>query len=159
MLSELCQQCGLCCSGALFTFLPVTEEEAKRVVPLGVRTEQRRDGRLALLLPCAVLRSTRCGAYDARPARCREYVCELGKAVQRRERPLDAALAVVDEAKRGLAELEALLGPPEPGDVRSTLQRAQQAEAREPDDVWFKAVRGKARSLEAMLQQYFVGSY
>ncbi len=159
MLSSLCQSCGLCCSGALFTFLPVTAAEAERLVPLGVRTEARRDGRTALLLPCAVLAGTRCGAYEQRPARCREYVCELGKAVERRERPVDAALAIIAEAKRELEELESLLGAREAGDVRSTLQRAQQLEATEPDDVRFKAVRAKARAVEAMLQQYFVGPY
>lgn len=30
-LSELCQACGLCCNGSLFTFLPVTEAEANRI--------------------------------------------------------------------------------------------------------------------------------
>lgn len=103
-LSTLCTQCGLCCAGALFDFLPLTAEEAARMKKLGARTERRPDGRQALLLRCSVLSGTRCGAYDARPQRCREYVCELGKAVVREERPLEAALAIVAEAKRQLAD-------------------------------------------------------
>ncbi|MBK7857732.1 MAG: YkgJ family cysteine cluster protein [Archangiaceae bacterium] len=157
MLSELCTRCGLCCSGSLFTFLPVTAEEADRVRPLGVRLEPRRDGRTAMLLPCAVLQGTRCGAYGARPARCREYVCQLGRAVEKGERPFEHALTIVSEVKEQLEALAELLGPPEPGDARSVVQRAQQTEAREPDDARFKTIRQAARSLDAMLQHYFVG--
>lgn len=157
MVSELCQQCGLCCSGSLFTFLPVSSEEAGRVGALGVRLEQRRDGRIAMLLPCAVLRGTRCGAYEQRPARCREFVCQLGRALERGERSMADAIVVVEEAKRRLAELEQLVGPAAPGDVRSVMQRAQQFEATEPEDPRLRAVRGAARELEAMLQHYFVG--
>jgi hypothetical protein len=157
VLSSLCQQCGLCCDGALFTFLPLSAGEGERMRALGARTEQGRDGRLALLLPCAALRGTCCGAYEQRPERCREYVCELGKAVVRKERSPEAALAVVAEAKLRLWALEQRLGPKAPGDERSVLQRAHQTEAGEPDDL--KAVRAMTRDVEAFVQQYFVGPY
>ena len=156
-LSTLCQQCGLCCNGALFTFLPVEPDELERTRALGVKLEARRDGRTAMLLPCRVLKGTCCGVYEQRPARCREYVCELGKALQSGGRPIDAALTIVGEARRQLSELEALLGPKAAGDERGTLQRAQQLEASEPDDARWKAVRAAARALDAMLRQYFVG--
>ena len=157
MLGELCQRCGLCCGGSLFTFLPVTADEAARIAPLGVRLEQRRDGRTAMLLPCAVLRGARCGAYELRPARCREFVCQLGRALERGERSMEAAVTVVDEAKRQLGELEALLGPAAGAEVRGVMQRAQQYEATEPDDAKQRELRLRARELEAMLQHYFVG--
>ncbi len=158
-MSTLCQACGLCCGGALFTFLPVTAAERERLAARGARTELRRDGRLALLLPCAVLKGTQCGAYDERPQRCREYVCELAKAVERGERPMEAALSIVGEAKEQLAALEQRVGPAESGDARGVLQRARAAQAQEPDDAAFRALRAAARELEAMLRQYFIGPY
>ena len=157
MLSTLCQQCGLCCGGSLFTFLPVSADEAGRMRALGVRLEPRRDGRTAMLLPCAALDGTRCGAYAQRPARCREFVCQLGRAVERGERSMEDALTVLGEVKRRLQALEALLGPKAAGEHRGVLQRALQAEASGPDDVrWWELRRG-ARELEAMLKHYFVG--
>ena len=159
MLSALCQQCGLCCDGSLFTFLPVEPAEVEATRALGVRLEERRDGRTAMLLPCRGLKGTCCGAYAQGTQRCRTYVCELGKALEKKQRSLDAAQAIVAEAKRQLDQLQALLPPAGPGEVRSVLQRAQQLEATEPDDARFKAVRAAARAVEAMLRQYFVGPY
>lgn len=158
-LSALCQRCGLCCSGALFTFLPLEPAEVEATRALGVRLEERRDGRTALLLPCAMLQGSCCSAYDRRPGRCQAYVCELGKALQRHERTHDAAQAIVDEAKDRLARLEAQLPARAECDPRSTLQRAQQLEATAPDDARFRAVRAEARAIEAMLRQYIVGPY
>lgn len=159
MLSALCQQCGLCCDGSLFTFLPVEPAEVERTRALGVRLEDRRDGRTAMLLPCPVLKGTCCGAYAERPTRCRTYVCELGKALEQKERAFDAAVAIVVEAKHRLDTLARMLPAADPGEQRSVLQRAFAIEATEPDDARFKAVRAEARAIEAMLRQYFVGPY
>lgn len=111
------------------------------------------------MLPCAVLKGTCCSAYQTRPARCREYFCELVKAVDRDERPFEAATAIIDEAKARLDELAAKLPPQEASDSRSVLQRAHQVEARAPDDATFMSVRATARDIEAMLRHYFVGPY
>jgi hypothetical protein len=135
----------------------VTETERDALVQRGARVEVRRDGRLALQLPCAVLSGTRCGAYAERPQRCRQYLCELAKAVQRGERSFESALAIVEEAKAQLADLERQLGPPSP--EAGVLQRAHQVEATQPDDAHFLAVRSLARTLEVMLRQYFIGPY
>ncbi len=157
MLSKLCQECGICCGGSLFTFLPVTPDEAARLKPWQPRIEPRRDGRLALQLPCSALGGTCCTAYEQRPARCREYVCHLGKALERKERSLESALAVVQEAKRQLATLAHELGAAAADDTRGVLARAHAFEASEPDDPRFKSVRARAREVEALLAQYFVG--
>ena len=156
-LSTLCQQCGLCCDGSLFTFLPLEAAEIEATRTLGVRLEVRRDGRTAMRLPCPVLKGTCCGAYAQRPTRCRTFVCALGTSLVRKDTSMPAALAVVAEAKRRLGALDAMLPSRAPGDGRSVLQRAQQLEATEPDDARFRAVRAEARAIEALLRQHFIG--
>ncbi len=157
-LSELCQQCGLCCNGALFTFLPVSPQEAARMEAHGARINQRRDGRAALLLPCAALRGTCCSAYPDRPARCREYVCTLGRAVEQGERSLDGATAIVAEAKAMLAAVESELDPVASDHPLSVLQRAHRQEATEPGDERLRRVRERTRDAESFLSRYFVST-
>ena len=35
----LCTSCGLCCSGVLFDWVPVAEEERERVIELGLEVQ------------------------------------------------------------------------------------------------------------------------
>lgn len=98
-LSELCQRCGLCCDGALFTVTPL---EAHEVEPLRARALlplARKDGAPALAQPCAALSGLRCTIYAERPASCRRYQCLLYGALAEGEVSLDEALAVVADAR------------------------------------------------------------
>lgn len=96
--SELCQRCGLCCDGTLFTRTPLHEREvdALRALSPLPGDEARAPG---LAQPCAALRGSRCAIYAERPASCRGYECLLFGALVEGEVGLDDALAVVDEAR------------------------------------------------------------
>ena len=125
MLSTLCRQCGLCCSGAFFTHVALSTAEAERLRGERVRVVSKRDGRKVMALGCTALDGTTCGIYGQRPHGCREYVCEVGRSLERGALSLDEALAVV---RRGRELVDAVLveaGPSAPGDTEPALDRAR----------------------------------
>ncbi|MGQ0507356.1 MAG: YkgJ family cysteine cluster protein [Myxococcaceae bacterium] len=95
----LCEHCGLCCDGTLFTFVSLTDEEAARLrardLSLGLR-----EGKAVLQQRCSALSGTLCGIYEERPAACRAYECLLYKAVQEGEVDEREALRLIDEVKQ-----------------------------------------------------------
>src|SRR5690349_19207300 len=74
-LSTLCQRCGLCCDGTLFTHVPLQDTEAAPLQALGLPVKEREDGTRVLPQRCAALEGRRCTAYSARPEGCRRYHC------------------------------------------------------------------------------------
>lgn len=108
--SELCQRCGLCCDGTLFTRTPLRSDEvdALRALSPLPGDAARAPG---LAQPCAALEGSRCTIYAERPASCRRYECLLHGALVEGELGLDEALDVVEEARaRAAARDEALPG-------------------------------------------------
>jgi hypothetical protein len=102
-LSTLCQHCGLCCDGTLFTHVPLQPAEAAPLRALGLPVKEREDGTCVLPQRCAALDGRRCTAYAARPEGCRRYHCQLFSALSEREVSLPEALSVVDGAHALLA--------------------------------------------------------
>lgn len=98
-LSELCQRCGLCCDGALFTVAPLEVHEVEPLRARGLLPLVRQDGAPGLAQPCAALDGPRCRIYAERPASCRRYQCLLYGALAEGEVSLDEALAVVAGAR------------------------------------------------------------
>lgn len=98
MLTTLCQACGLCCDGTLFTSVPLTQSDETID---GV--EVRSDGSRRLPQRCACLDGTRCTAYARRPTACRRYECLLAVALNADEVPLPAALDIVATAHQRIA--------------------------------------------------------
>jgi hypothetical protein len=125
--SSLCQRCGLCCDGNLFTAVPVTAAEAAEARGRGLLVISRADGAAALRQRCAALGAGGCGVYAARPGPCRSYRCMLLTALMDDEVALADALATVDGARGRLAAAEAAL----PGED-AVLQRARRAGAAAP---------------------------
>ena len=121
-LSALCVECGLCCDGSLFRFLPVEpgDVERHRVLGLPVVTQS---GRLAMPLPCAKLEAKCCTVYAQRPPGCRGFVCHLGHRLGAGEVPFPEALATVREAQRRI-EVLARVWPGDGPVVQRTTQRA-----------------------------------
>jgi hypothetical protein len=79
--SELCQQCGLCCAGALFScghLQPgeITPPRQAAWQQAGVRW-QPSDDATHFDLPCAAWQQNRCGCYEQRPQVCAEFRCKL----------------------------------------------------------------------------------
>ena len=120
-LSALCVECGLCCDGSLFRFLPVEENEVDlyRSLSLQVVTQS---GRLAMRLPCSKLEKKCCTVYEQRPSGCRGFVCHLGSRLESGDVEFPKALELVREAQRRIEVLRTTWPGPEP-----VVQRATQA--------------------------------
>ena len=104
-LGALCQACGLCCDGTLFSVVPLATNERP---PLGVTVETKPTGARALRQPCSALAGTCCTVYEQRPLACRRYQCLLYEALQSEEENLAGALSIVARAKA----LTAAVKPP-----------------------------------------------
>jgi len=125
LVSKLCLACGLCCAGALFTHVTLSAEEVARLRALGVRVRKKRNGAVVLPLGCSALEGARCSVYDGRPAGCRAFVCEVGRALEGRALTLEAALAEVREAQRLIEAVAAELPAGVEHQGASPLQVAQ----------------------------------
>lgn len=102
-LSTLCQACGLCCDGSLFTHVSLEPDELEQLRALGIPTQTRRSGREVLPQKCPALQGRSCGIYSDRPASCASYQCLLADSLEDGEITLEAALAVVKKAQRLIA--------------------------------------------------------
>ncbi len=122
-LSALCVECGLCCDGSLFRFLPVepVEVETYRSLNLPVVTQS---GRLAMRLPCSKLEARCCTVYADRPSGCRTFVCHLGRRLELGDVSFDDALEIVREAQRRIEVLRTAMPGPEPVVQRATREAA-----------------------------------
>lgn len=118
-LSTLCQHCGLCCDGTLFTHVPLRSTEVEPLRALGLPVKEREDGTPILPQPCAALNGRCCTAYAERPEGCRRYHCQLFSALSEGEVSLPEALAVVDGAHARLAAS----GTERGGDAEDYLDR------------------------------------
>lgn len=92
----LCQQCSLCCDGALFTRVPIGADE---IVPEAVRLATTPAGGRFLPQPCAALSARRCTVYASRPLACRRFECLLLPALREGETTLEGALELVRRAQ------------------------------------------------------------
>lgn len=97
--SALCQACGICCNGTLFSYVDITEKQADQLSGTPVATRKNQKGKLVFDLPCAALAGTCCTIYDKRPTICRTYLCKLTRGVMNGSRQLDAALEAVEDMK------------------------------------------------------------
>ncbi|WP_224372718.1 YkgJ family cysteine cluster protein [Hyalangium versicolor] len=126
-LSTLCQRCGLCCDGNLFSTVPLRRAEVEPMERLGLAVIKRPDGTSpGFKQHCTALEGRCCTVYAERPEACRGYRCMLLTALAEGEVSLEGALRVVDEAHAHIQAVEALLPPARAGSPRAVLQRAMQ---------------------------------
>jgi hypothetical protein len=105
-LSTLCQRCGLCCDGTLFTSVPLKPTEVEPLRRLSLPVIERADGSPGIAQRCAALQGRCCTVYSERPEACRRYRCHLFNALAEGEVSLTEALQVVDEAHAQLRAVE-----------------------------------------------------
>jgi hypothetical protein len=105
--SQLCTQCGLCCTGALHNFAVLEPEEIPFARGLGLTL--RTQGRPGFALPCPYLKDCACSIYDNRPQVCGRYICQLLDDVREGKIALEVALEHVRTAKQLYGEVRALL--------------------------------------------------
>ncbi|MBI5823209.1 MAG: hypothetical protein HZB18_04220 [Chloroflexi bacterium] len=106
----LCTTCGLCCSGHLFLWAKLKSVEVETVRGLGLNVLGVEPENRGFGLPCP-LWAGKCPIHTSPdyPHACRTYKCKLLKQVIDESTPLSDALAVVEQAKRLINELKALL--------------------------------------------------
>ena len=136
-VGELCQTCGLCCDGTLFTLVPLSSDD---VAPSGVTVDTKPTGARGLRQPCSALSGTCCTVYAQRPMACRRYQCLLFEAMQSEEEQLAGALKIVARAKALAAEVT-----------------PSRAEARRAASLPGAAVDPALERAEAWLKFHFVG--
>ena len=107
--SQLCTQCGLCCTGALHNFAVLEPDELEFARELGLNL--REDGQPGFALPCSYLQGCACTTYGRRPKVCGRYACQLLDDVREEKMLIDDALAHVKKAKELYRRVEALLPP------------------------------------------------
>jgi len=94
---SLCQSCGLCCDGSLFSRVPLGASEQVSAHQLKVITNDF--GGRHVPQRCAALAGTVCEVYSERPRACRRYECLLFGAHREGEVSLPEALLVVQRAQ------------------------------------------------------------
>ncbi len=156
-LSTLCQRCGLCCDGSLFTHVPLQPGEVEAAKRNALDVVARADGSPALRQRCAALDGARCTAYAERPEACRRYHCLLFSALAEGEVSLPEALGVVDQAHALIARVDEALGP-SPGDApRAALQRARRAQLPEHGGPLRPEAQDAQERAEQFLDRHFRG--
>lgn len=103
---KICQECGLCCTGALFTHVYINGNEAKKIRKCGVPVQNLPDDKFAFNLPCSGYKDGCCSLYESRPTKCSNYSCKLMNSVINGDTPYKAASKTVSKTKK---EMEWLL--------------------------------------------------
>lgn len=107
--TALCKACGLCCTGHLFVWTKLRSVELTAMQSLGINV-LREPGQRGFSQPCPLWQG-QCTIYESPnyPRFCHTYKCKLLKEVVDENIPLDKALAVVQQTKRMIEELDLLL--------------------------------------------------
>jgi hypothetical protein len=106
----LCKSCGLCCTGHLFIWAKLRSAELDSAEALGLHVLRTPPSHRGFSQPCPLWQG-QCTIYTSPhyPRFCRVYKCTLLKKVIDETTPLPEALSAVEEARRMISELEALL--------------------------------------------------
>lgn len=100
---SLCTQCGLCCSGAIYSRAVLDEDEVAPARAIGLPVLDL-PGRPAFALGCPKLVGTQCSIFGHRPRVCGRFRCQLLIDFEEGRASHSEALAHVQEAQRLLGE-------------------------------------------------------
>ena len=108
--NSLCKSCGLCCTGHLFVWAKLRPSELDPAESLGLNVFRSDPNERGFSQPCPVWQG-QCTVYDSPhyPHVCRSYKCKLLKEVIAENTSLPNALAVIQQAKEMIREVESLL--------------------------------------------------
>ncbi len=156
-LSTLCQRCGLCCDGNMFTAIPLRPAEVDGLRELSLPVRIGPAGAPSLAQRCTALEGRCCTVYAGRPEVCRRYRCLLLTALVEAEVSLEEALAVVEGAHARIAAVAAALPPSSPGAPQAVLQRARQEDLPEHGGPLSSRTRELLEQAEAYLDRHLRG--
>jgi Fe-S-cluster containining protein len=74
--SQLCIDCGLCCTGAIHDAGVLDDDEIAPAAELGLKLLPE-SARAGWSFPCAALNGTLCGIFGRRPRCCSRYKCQV----------------------------------------------------------------------------------
>ncbi len=111
---NICIECGLCCDGTIFSFVPIEpEDDVGPLREVGAILETDETARF--LQPCAALELRCCSIYESRPSLCRAYRCALLKRVEAGEAEVEEArdiiATVIELRDRVRPTIEAMVNP------------------------------------------------
>ena len=73
---SICIDCGMCCDGTLFTWVPLPGEGDEATLVGTPITVQSSEGKPFFSQPCAAFAGC-CSIYASRPSNCRSFRCSL----------------------------------------------------------------------------------
>lgn len=155
--STLCKACGLCCTGHLFVNAEFKPHEIETTQALGFNVLQSNPEKPVFTLPCHLWKG-QCTIYahPQKPSICGDFKCKLLKEVEGEELALDDALAVVEQARQMILELEMQLPVGQDRNFRRRLfEYVNQLERSNSQTDTVKTFRLKAGVLLVLFAQRF----
>jgi Fe-S-cluster containining protein len=153
--SDLCLDCGLCCTGALFIFAMVKPDELLPLQELGLEPTSA-DGLPAFRLPCQAHQSGKCSIYEKRPGICRRFKCKLLMQYEKGKVDFEAALSQIHKARQLFDGLKLAL---ELDENQSYWEKSRNFMERSSGDVEFRRQHAGVLldivSLSEILNRYF----
>lgn len=121
----LCKACGLCCTGHLFTRTKLRSAEMDEAQALGLTVLRSHPNERGFRQPCPLWQGE-CTIYTSPhyPRFCRTYKCKLLNRLMEETIPLTDAMALVQQAKEMIHEVEALLPQSQDASFRERLEIA-----------------------------------
>ena len=101
-INDLCLACGLCCTDIVHRRVLLAADEFALAQYLGLQVVAFEEGP-GFSLPCPQYQGGRCVAYQRRPQACAHYQCELLQRCWQGEETIEAAFALVTQARELLA--------------------------------------------------------
>ena len=104
--SDLCTECGLCCDGTWFEYVPITEEQIGVANSVGLEVTNDANG-LNFKLPCHNLCDCKCMVYQRRPQVCSDFQCHLLRSLLQGRLTLEECLKPVRRARQLVQKIKA----------------------------------------------------
>lgn len=119
LASALCQACGLCCNGLIFSHAVLKPGESGPAAQLGLAVyleHNDEDGDYeAFHLPCPGHKEHLCSIYSQRPEACRHYQCLLLRRFLQGKYSFEVSLDLVHTAKRLIGNIQRQIGAGQTG--------------------------------------------
>jgi len=150
MARSLCLDCGLCCTGTLFSHGKLNADEftpnrQAKWQTAGVKL-RKVDGHWQFDLPCGAYAEHRCQCYTHRPHICADFHCHLLQQYEASQIERESALATIQRTQDHIQTLAtALVGTPNDNPEAAFHERLQLFR------VWYAAQSKAAREPYAHL--------
>ncbi|MBV6396444.1 MAG: hypothetical protein HFACDABA_02042 [Anaerolineales bacterium] len=154
--NQLCVECGLCCTGHLFTHLTLKPGEEAKADFLGLEHSDPA-AKIRLVFPCHLWNGN-CSIYahPSKPNICDAYQCGLLKKVTAQQVDLPEALKAVRQIKQVISELEPMLeGKPDQAFLKRLIDQVSSLESSGHGNADELNFRLKAGVVLVLFKKYF----